>query len=129
MASSGTLSSAQSSTPGPWAESTFAASVNLSFAVTTQVTFAFATQGSGSKPNFLPTIPVAAVFPAVVSNAYPIQANSNTGLPAGCGLVSVAFDSTSAPTEVILVFSNSSTNVTATIAAGQRVIFLECEGI
>ena len=129
MASSGTLSNAQSSTPGPWAESTFAASVSLSFAVTTQVTFAFATQGSGSTPNLRTNLPMAAVFPAIVSSAYPLQSNSNSGLPAGCGLVSCTVDSMTTPTEVILVFSNSSTNTTATIASGQRVIFMDVNGI
>ena len=127
MAANATLNSSQSSSVGPWCEVTTSSSITLGATGSTSTSFPMPTTGSGSKGNLNPLLPVGAIVLAVTNSKYPIQSNTNTGLPSNCGIQSVQFDSTTAPANINVVFNN--TGAAATIANGQRIIFLQGQGI
>ena len=126
MAQNATASSSQSSCPGPWCEAVLASSVTVSFATTVALSFTMPAQGSGSAGNLVGALPISTCFITATSTA--IQGGANSGLPAGVGVVSCLFDSTTTPANIDLVLCNSSTNTTATVASGVRVIFLQVDG-
>lgn len=127
MASNATVTSAQASSVGPWCEVVTSSSITLGATASTNTSFPLASTGSGSKFALNPLLPVTACVLAITNSAYPIQSNTNTGLPANCGIQSIQFDSTTAPANLNVVWNN--TGAAATIANGQRIVFLQVQGI
>lgn len=123
MASSGTLTNAQSSGLGPFSEVTSTATITV-VTTTTGTTATFAIP-SGFELN--PYLPVSVT--ALQTSTASIQGNKNS-LPAfiGVGYATIDGSSTTWPTTLTVQFYASSTG-SVTIPSGQRFLIVQNQGI